>query len=37
MKKVKNSVSWIYVIRGLNGEEIVGTFLWQRDAEGNPK
>ena len=26
IKKVKNTVPWIYVIRNLDGEEIVGTF-----------
>ena len=26
IKKVKNTVSWIYVINDLNGEEIVGNF-----------
>ena len=26
IKKVKDTVSWTYVIRGLNGEEIVTTF-----------
>ena len=25
-KKVKNTVPWTYVINGLNGEEIIGTF-----------
>ena len=26
IKKVKDTVSWTYVINDLNGEEIVGTF-----------
>ena len=26
IKKVKNKVSWIYVINDQNGEEIIGTF-----------
>ena len=26
IKKVKNTVSWTYVIRDLNGEQIIGTF-----------
>ena len=26
IKKVKNTVPWIYVINDLNGEEIIGTF-----------
>ena len=33
IKKVKNTVSWAYVIHSLNGEEILGTFykkeLWK--------
>ena len=27
IKKVKNTVPWIYVINDLNGEEIIGTFM----------
>ena len=26
IKKVKNTVPWTYVIKDLNGEEIIGTF-----------
>ena len=26
IKKVKNTVSWTYLINDLNGEEIIGTF-----------
>ena len=26
IKKVKNTVPWTYVINGLNGEEVIGTF-----------
>ena len=26
IKKVKNTVTWTYVINDLNGEEIIGTF-----------
>ena len=26
IKKIKNTVPWIYVINDLNGEEIIGTF-----------
>ena len=26
IKKIKNTVSWTYVINNLNGEEIIGTF-----------
>ena len=26
IKEIKNTVPWTYVINGLNGEEIVGTF-----------
>ena len=29
IKKVKNTVTWIYVINDLNGEEIIGTFYEQ--------
>ena len=28
-RKVKNTVSWIYVISGSNGEEIAGTIFWK--------
>ena len=27
IKKVRNTVAWIYVTENLNGEEIVGTFF----------
>ena len=30
VKKVKNTVPWTYVIRGLKGEKIVGTFSQKR-------
>ena len=26
IKKIKNTVPWIYVVRDLNGERIIGTF-----------
>ena len=26
IKNIKNTVPWTYIINGLNGEEIVGTF-----------
>ena len=26
IKEIKNTVPWTYVINGLNGEEIIGTF-----------
>ena len=26
IKKIKNTVLWTYVLNGLNGEEIIGTF-----------
>ena len=26
IKEIKNTIPWTYVINGLNGEEIVGTF-----------
>ena len=27
ISKIKNTVPWTYVINGLNGEEIIGTFF----------
>ena len=32
IKKVKNTVSWTYVINDLNGEEIVGRF-WEKELQ----
>ena len=29
IKKIKNTVSWIYATNDLNGEEIIGTFYEQ--------
>ena len=29
VKKIKNTVSWIYATNDLNGEEIIGTFYEQ--------
>ena len=37
IKKVKNTVSWTYVISDLNGEEIAGTFYEKRIANPNQK
>ena len=37
IKKVKNIVSWEYVISDLNGEEIVGTFYKKELQETNQK
>ena len=33
IKEIKKTVPWTYVINDLNGEEIVGTFLWKRTAK----
>ena len=37
IKKVKNTTLWTYVINGLNGEEIVGTFYEKELQETNQK
>ena len=37
IKKVKNTVPWRYVISGLNGEEIVGTFYEKELQKTHPK
>ena len=37
IKKVKNTVSWTYVINDLNGEEIVGTFYKKELQKTNQK
>ena len=37
IKKVKNTVLWTYVIRDLNGEEIVGTFYETESQKANQK
>ena len=29
IKKINNTVPWTYVINDLNGEEVIGTFLWK--------
>ena len=36
-KKVKNSVLCIYVIKDLNGEEVVGTFYEKKKKKRNQK
>ena len=36
IKKVKNTVPWIYFINDLNGEEIIGTF-YQKLQKTNQK
>ena len=33
LKKVENTVPWTYVINGLNGEEIIGTF-YEKEIQG---
>ena len=37
IKKVKNTVSWTYVISDLNGEEIIGTFYEKELQRSNQK
>ena len=37
IKKVKNTVPWTYVITGLKGEEIVGTFYEKELQKTNKK
>ena len=37
IKKVKNTVSWTYVIDDLNGEEIIGTFYEKELQKANPE
>ena len=37
IKKVKNTVSWSYVVNDLNGEEIAGTFYENELQETNQK
>ena len=34
IKKVKNTVPWTYVVNGINGEEIVGTF-YEKELQKN--
>ena len=36
IKKVKNTAPWTYVINGLNGEEIIGTF-YEKELQKNNK
>ena len=33
IKKIKNTMPWTYIISDLNGEKIIGTFLWKRITE----
>ena len=37
IKKVKNTVSWTYIINDLNGEEIIGTFYEKELQKTNQK
>ena len=37
VSKIKNKVSWIYVINDLNGEEITGTFYEKELQKTNQK
>ena len=33
ISKIKNTVTWTYVINDLNGEEIIGTF-YEKESQG---
>ena len=37
IKKIKNTVSWTYVLNDLNGEEIIGTFYGNELQKTNQK
>ena len=37
IKKIKNTVSWTYVVRDLNGEEILGSFFEKELQKTNQK
>ena len=37
IKKIRNTVLWIYVINDLNGEEILGTFHEKESQKTNKK
>ena len=37
LKKLKNTIPWIYVINDLNGEEIIGTFYEKELQKTNQK
>ena len=37
VKKIKNTISWTYVINNLNGEEIIGTFYEKELQKTNQK
>ena len=37
IKRIKNTVPWTYVINGLNGEEIIGTFYGKELQKTNQK
>ena len=37
ISKIKNTVPWIYVINGFNGEEIIGTFYEKNPAKNKSK
>ena len=37
IKKIRNTVLWIYVINDLNGEEILGTFHEEESQKTNKK
>ena len=37
IKKVKNAVPWTYIINGLNGDEVIGTFYEKELQKTNQK
>ena len=37
IKKIKNTIPWTYVLNGLNGEEIIGTFYENELQKTNQK
>ena len=37
IKKIKNTVPWTYILNGLNGEEIIGTFYQNELQKTNQK
>ena len=37
ISKIKNNVPWLYIINGLNGEEITGTFYEKKLQKTNQK
>ena len=33
ISKIKNTVPWTYIINDLNGEQIIGTFYWNKNCK----